>query len=189
MMLHSCPREKEVKELVECGRWPVAAATATELQAHVGNCRSCSDLVLVTAVFQCARAEAVREAKIGSAGVLWWRAQLRRRNEAVEQISRPILGAQIFALAVMLALAIGFVVWQARHGLAWLAWPIWSCSFLQLPQTAALHLDFLSPATQWVSTLSGSGLSSLLTPIVLIPAASTLALLGGVVVFLASERQ
>ena len=134
--------------------------------------------MLVTTAFQKARAEAAGAAKSGSPGVLWWRAQLRRRNAAVERIGRPILGAQIFALAVNLMLAIVFVVWQARHGFAWLTW------LEQLPQIAAMHLDSL-----WPSMVPGSGWSSLLNPMVVIPAAATLALLGGVVVYLASEKQ
>ena len=189
MMLRTCPREKEIKELLEHGQWPVAAETAAELRAHVGSCRACRDLVQVTSAFQRARIEAVGEARIGSPGVLWWRAQLRRRNAAVEQIGRPILGAQIFALAVNLVLAGGVVAWQSRHGLSWLTWPIGSDWFARLSQAAALHLGSLSPASLWPSTLSGSGLGSLLTPIVIILAAATLAILGGVVVFLASEKQ
>lgn len=189
MRLRSCPRENEVKELVQRGQWPVAAATAPELCAHVGGCRSCGELVLVTAAFQRARAEAAGAARVGSPGVLWWRAQLRRRNAAVERIGRPILGAQIFALAVNLLLAVGFVAWQARHGLAWLTWPFWSSWFAQLPQTATLHLDSQWFDSLWPSALFGSGWSSVLTPMVLIPAAATLALLGGVVVYLASEKQ
>jgi hypothetical protein len=177
-MLRACPREKEVKELVERGQWPQACAP--ELRAHVGGCRCCSELALVTAAFQRARAESAGAANIGSPGVLWWRAQLRRRNAAVERIGRPILGAQIFALAVNLVLAVAFVVWQARHGLAWLTWPSWNAWFAQLPLTATLHLD-----SGWLDSLFGSGWS----PFVMIPALATLALLGGVVVFLASERQ
>jgi len=188
MILRTCPREKEVKELLERGQWTAAAATAPELRAHVGGCRSCGDLVLVTPAFQQARAEAAGEARIGSPGVLWWRAQLRRRNAAVERIARPIMGAQIFALAVNLVLAVAFVGWQARHGLAWLT------RLEMLPQTAALHLDALHldsvwTSSLWPSTFFGSGLGSLLTPMVMIPAAATLALLGGVVVYLASEKQ
>lgn len=176
MMLRACPREKEVKELVERGQWPVAAATAPELRAHVDGCRSCGDLVLVAMAFQNARAEAAGEAKVGSAGALWWRAQLRRRNAAVERLGRPILGAQIFALAVNLLLVVGLVVWQARHGLTW---------FAQLPLTASFHLDSGWLDSGWFDSLLSSGWSSL----VLIFAAATLALLSGVVVYLAAEKQ
>ncbi len=181
MMLRACPRENEVKELVERGQWPQACPP--ELRTHVNCCRSCGDLVLVTAAFQCARTEASGVAKVGSPGVLWWRAQLRQRNMAVERIGRPILGAQIFALAVNLLLAVVFVVWQARHGLAWLTW------LEQLPQDAAMHVDSQWLASLWPTDLFGSGLSSVLSPMVLIPAAATLLLLGGVVVYLASEKQ
>lgn len=174
MRLTPCPREKEVKELVERGQWPVVAATAPELHAHVNGCRSCSEFALVTTAFKRARIEAASEAKLSSPGVLWWQAQLRWRNEAVERIGRPILGAQIFALALNLVLAVGFVAWQARHGFAWLTW------LQQLPGTATVHLD-----TLWSSAESVSGWSLML----LIPAAATLALLGGVVVYLASEKQ
>jgi hypothetical protein len=184
MKLGSCPREKEVKELVERGQWPVAAETAPELCAHVTACRNCNEVVLVTTAFRQARTEAAGEAKIGSPGVLWWRAQLRQRNAAVERIGRPILGAQIFALAVNVALAVCFVAWQARHGAGWLTWPFWSNWFAQLPQTATVHLGSL-----WPLALSGSGWGYVLTPMVLIPALATLALLGGVVVYLASEKQ
>lgn len=179
MRLSACPREKEVKELVERGQWPAVLATTPELRAHVDGCLSCKELVLVSTAFQCARAEAGGAAKLGSPGVLWWRAQLRRRNEAVKRISRPILGAQIFALAVSLVLAVGFVMWQARHGVAWLS------RMESLPQGSALHLDSGWFDALWSAATAGPGWNWM----VLIPAAATLALLGGVVVYLASEKQ
>jgi hypothetical protein len=172
MMLRTCQREKEVKELVDLGQWPQACAP--ELRAHVDGCGSCRELVVVTTAFQQARAETAGAAKLGSPGVLWWRAQLRRRNAAVERVGRPILGAQIFALAVYLVLAVGFVVWQARSGFGWLT------RLEGLPQATALHLDSL-----WTSAVSGS----FWTPLVMISAVATLALLAGAVVYLSSERQ
>jgi hypothetical protein len=168
----TCSREKEVKELLARGHWPQACAP--ELRAHVSACRVCGDLVLVTEAFQQARADAASAARLGSAGALWWRAQLRRRNEAVERIGKPILGAQIFALVINLLLAVGFLGLQARHGLNWLGW------LEQLQQAPTLHLEAV-----WHSALFSSGWSLM----VLIPALATLALLGGAVVYLASERQ
>ena len=177
MMMRSCPREAEVKALVERGQWPQACAS--ELRTHVDSCRSCGELVLVTAAFQRARNHAVGAARLGSPGLLWWRAQLRRRNAAVERISRPILSAQIFALAVNLVVAAAVAVWQARHGVAWLTW------LEQLPHNVSL---------QWLTSLVPEGLFSsgaglLMSPLVLIFAASTLLLVGGVVAYFASEKQ
>jgi hypothetical protein len=176
MMLRSCPREAEVKALVERGQWPQACAP--ELRAHVSNCRQCSELSLVSVAFQRARNQAMGAAKLGSPGLLWWRAQLRRRNAAVERISRPILSAQIFALVVNLVVASAVAVWQAKHGLAWLTW------LEQLPRNVDSH---------WFSSLMptdifNSGTGSVLGPTVLI-AVSAVALVGGVVVYFASEKQ
>ena len=172
MIFNPCSREKEVTELLARGGWPDACAP--ELRDHVSACRSCGDLVLVTDAFQKARASAAGAAKLSSPGALWWRAQLRRRNAAVERVGKPILGAQIFALAVNLSLALAFLAYQATHGLNWLAW------LKQMPQSLTAHLE-----SAWPSGLFTSGWSLM----VLVPAIATLALLGGVVVYLASEKQ
>jgi hypothetical protein len=172
MILKPCSREKEVDELLRRGLW--SAACTPDLRAHVSACRSCGDLVLVTETFLRARAETANAAQVSTPAALWWRAQLRRRNAAVERIGKPILGAQIFALAVNLFIVVAFLAYQARNGMGWLSW------LEQLPEAYSLHLDNL-------------GQSALLNPgwslMVLIPALATLALLGGVVVYLASERQ
>ena len=170
MTLSPCSREKEVAELVARGAWPQACAP--ELRAHLSRCRSCADLALVTGAFQRARAEATGAANVRSPGALWWRAQLRRRNEAVERVARPLLGAQIFALSLYFLIAAGFLVSQARHGLQWLPW------LRQFPQSLQLHLEAL-----WPSALLNW------TPMLLIPALATLALVGGVAVCLAAEKQ
>lgn len=175
-----CSNEKEIAESLAWGDWPQACTP--ELRDHVSACRVCGDLVLVTETFQRERSQAVGAATPGSPGTLWWRAQLRRRDAAVELVGKPILGAQIFALTVNLTILAGFLVYQTRHGLAWLDW------LEQLPEAyTALHLEKLWPSAEklWPDALFNSGWS--LT--VLIPALATLALLSGVVVYLASEKQ
>jgi len=172
MSLSPCSHEKEVAALLARGGWPDACEP--ELRTHISACRACGDLVLVTETFQRARAEAAGAANLGSPGALWWRAQLRRRNAAVKRVGRPLLGAQIFALSILLFLAGGFLVSQARpglHGLAWLE---------ELPQPHALHLEIL-----WPAALFDSGWSLM----ALISALATLALLGGVALYLASEKR
>jgi hypothetical protein len=173
MRFNSCSSEKEVAELIARGQWP--QASTPELRAHASACRACGELILVTSAFQRARTQAASAAKLSSPGALWWRAQLRRRNAAVERVGKPILGAQIFALAIYLFAAVAFIVSQARHGLNWLSWAA------QLPQLSSLHLEAL-----WPAGLFNPGWGLL---VLLIPALATLALLGGVVVYLASEKQ
>lgn len=172
MTFGPCVHEKELAALLALGHYPHACPP--ELRAHVELCRSCADLILVTRALQTARAQTAAVANLASPGLLWWRAQLRRRNAAVERIGKPILGAQIFALAVNLLLVGGFIVSQATHGIQWLPW------LEQLPQSQSLHFEVL-----WPSALFSAGWSFT----VLIPVLATLALVGGVAVYLVSERQ
>jgi hypothetical protein len=172
MNLLACPREREVNQAMQLGSWPEACAE--ELRTHVQRCRACGDLVAVMKAFQGARTESAVAASPGPPGVLWWRAQLRRRKSAVESIGKPILGAQIFALAITLAIGAVFAGSQARHGLQWLSW------LAQVPQSRSFHLESLWPAAL-LAPPGGLMLPSL--------ALAGLALLGGLAVYLSIERQ
>jgi hypothetical protein len=172
MILRSCAKENDVAQMLANGHWPQACAP--ELRTHIGACPSCADLIMVARVFQSARADAASAAHLGSPHALWWRAQLRRRNAAVERVGKPLLGAHIFALVVNLILVVGLLVSQARQGFSLLSW------MQQLAQSRALHLEVL-----WPATLFNSGWSLM----VMIPLLATLALVGCAAVYLASERQ
>jgi hypothetical protein len=179
MSLRPCPRGAEIRALLQNGHWPHACPA--ELRGHAAICRSCGDLVLLTQAFRADRAQAAASAQLPPPGLLWWRAQLRRRNAAVQTIARPLLGAQIFAFAVSLLVAVALVVSQARHGLHWLA---------ELPQSPAFHLS-----TLWSNLSSGPAVDSAQrlglhwNAPYLIPVLALLVLLGGVAVYLATEKQ
>jgi hypothetical protein len=169
-MLQPCSRAQELRELIRLGQWP--AACPAELREHVSECRSCSDLVLVDEAFRQARAASAASARLMPPGVLWWRAQLRRRNEALERIARPLISAEVFALALALLAGVGYLVFEALTGDAWLAW------LEDLPESVALHWDNLvasatgDPAWTWM----------MLAPALL--------LLGGVAVaYMATDRR
>ena len=117
----SCVREREVTELMDQGFWPEACPV--DLRAHVESCRMCSDLVLVSQAFQAAHKQTAQLPHLESAGAVWWRAQLRRRNAAIEKVGRPILGAQIFALVMSLVVAAAVVAWRGATLKAWIAEP------------------------------------------------------------------
>ena len=172
MKLTACSHEKEVRELIARGQW--SNACPPELRAHAGVCRACGDLVLISQAFHQARRESLAAARPVPPALLIWRAQLRRRNAAVERIGRPLLGAQIFAFAIFLAAAVGFAGFEARNGVAWFTWSFW-------------RDGLFSAASQWNSLSTGSlaGLGWLLPVTVL----ATLSLLGGTVAYLATEKQ
>lgn len=162
----SCVREHEVTELLRQGYWPEACPA--ELRAHVETCRMCGDLVLVSSALGKERKETMPIARLEGPGALWWRAQLRKRNVAIEKMARPIMGAEVFALATALVVAAMVVVWQAGNWSAWIA---------DLPRL--LHLDALLPG----------GLGDLTGMLWIVPVLATIAVLSGVVVYLASEKQ
>ena len=165
MTLRPCSKQPEVAAMLTRGHWPDACPP--ELRGHLASCRSCADLVRVTQAFRRSRATAAGEARLPAPGVLWWRAQLRRRNAAVEQVSKPLFGAYVFALAITLLVAGAAVVLQARQGFPWLAW-------LGQP-----HGESLSPSA-FIG--SGGGLA------ILIPVFAMVAVVGAVVVYFAAER-
>ena len=172
MRLRVCSREREVSALVQKGRWPEACDA--ELRGHVAGCRACSDLVLVMLAFQSAKVASAGAAAPEQAGMLWWRAQLRRRNAAVEKITKPIVGAQVFALSVTLAMAALFAVTQGRQGLKLLEW------FRQLGQSRTFHL-----ADLWTLAI---GMPQWAMPL-LVCGVAAVALFGGAVAYFDRQRQ
>jgi hypothetical protein len=161
-----CTREREVSGLLHNGYWPQACPD--DLRAHVASCRTCSELILVTVALQASRKQTADLPRLEAAGAIWWRAQLRRRSAALETMSRPILGAQLFALGMAVVVLAALAVWQAEN---------WSAWFADLPR--ALHLDALIPSSMPESS----------TLWIVAPLLATIALLSGVVVYLASDKQ
>ena len=166
MTLHGCPRENDLRARLARG-----IAADPDLRAHAAGCRACGDLLLVTEAFHDAHTASAATARLSPPGVLWWRAQLRRRQAALEQVTRRLLGAQILALALTLAGGFFFLAYQDKGSQSWATW------LAQLPKNAALHWDDLlalftaSPAWSWM---------------ILGPA---LLLLTGVAVYVATDRQ
>lgn len=92
-----CAREDEVLMMVATGRWPEGAPA--ELRGHADHCRVCRELGLAAAaVGEEAEASAP---SLPSSGIVWWRAQLRARQEAARQVVRPITAAQMMAFAAL----------------------------------------------------------------------------------------
>lgn len=172
MTFVSCPCEKEIRELVESGQWPLASPP--DLRSHAAACRSCADLVLVASAFQRARSTTLAAARPVSAGAIWWRAQLRSRQQAFERIQRPLIGAQVFGLVAVLLPIIGFVAWQAQHGLTWLTW------FGKSSQSAQLQAGNLATSAPQGSA---TGL------IFMVVAAGTIALIAVLALYFEAERK
>ena len=164
-----CPHEAEAKAVLRRGHWPDACEP--ELRQHVETCDRCASQLLVLHAFQRARAEAVQVARINHPDLLWWRAQLRRRNNALQRVGRPVTIAQIFALSISILTATALLGSLLRNGVDWSSW-------LPTPSTLA-QFDALS----FVASVKADwGLLLLLTGF------GTVVLLSAVVLYLASDR-
>jgi hypothetical protein len=185
MTLTRCPREPELLKLLHAGQWPASADP--DLRTHALACRRCTELVTVAQAFQSARSQSLSEMKfdsrsLPSPGLLWWRAQLRRRNEAVERIARPISRAQIFALVVNLLVAAGLAITQRRHLASWLG-------SLSSTSSAGSAAGPVQPHTFWPAMLEFlNSINHGWNLTVLISSASALLILGGLAVYLTGER-
>lgn len=99
----TCAREDELLDAL--GRGFIGA----ELTQHVETCASCGELRQVAGALLDERAQAMLEAPVPSAGTMWWRMQLRRRQEAQTAARRSLLIGQAATIVMAIALAVVFV--------------------------------------------------------------------------------
>lgn len=104
----SCPFERDVLDLVAIGQWPSRADEA--LRAHVAACETCAEVASIAAVVRdwASETEPAQPVKVPDASVVWYRAQARAREDAARRASRPLLVAQLFAIATV-ALAVFWI--------------------------------------------------------------------------------
>ena len=101
-MAKFCDREFEVLEAATTG------AAGDELRAHVASCLSCRELFDAASAVSSDRAALMHNAAIPSAGLVWWRANMRAQREAARAAVRA--GSVIQAVLLIVAIAVGFAV-------------------------------------------------------------------------------
>jgi hypothetical protein len=168
-MRRDCPRSADVAAAVVGG--DLLRAGDTELHQHVALCESCGDLAMVMSSLRAERDRSRRAAPVPAAGLVWWRAQLRRRQEAASAAAAPVTIVHAITLAFALMLAV-FFAWTAGR---WAGMP-----------DLAFHVPAL-PA--WLAApASDAADSSASVRYGLILAASTWLILGPVALYFALRR-
>lgn len=152
----NCARSAEVQELLRLGHWPQAAGA--DLEAHVRECRRCGETVLLTQAFGHARTRSMNEARTEPPALVWWRAQLRRKHEAVQRMERPMRAQMLVVLAVV-CIGLGLAFRLSGGVTSWRAW-----------------------------MSAGAGVGSLGIGLI-VASAVALAMMAGLVVYLAVERK
>jgi hypothetical protein len=115
-----CVREQDLLEALAAGRWPESCAA--ELRTHVDGCGSCIDILAVALPLLQEHELAQRDARVPPSGVVWWRAQMRARREAVKAATSPITLIQGVALACAAGLVGGIATLAQPPVREWVAW-------------------------------------------------------------------
>jgi hypothetical protein len=163
-MTAECLREQDVMDAVTSGRWP--GRIDSELRDHVAGCTICQDVADVFAALSSDRDKVSETLSVPPATVVWWRAQIRAREEASRAAAQPIALAQGVAVACLIGAACALLP---------LAWP----SAVYAGESALTAIDWIAPRVAAVSNafamVTGTGLpfltfaaaSLLLAPILL----------------------
>jgi hypothetical protein len=123
MKLPQCDREQEVLDALRSGRW--ASAWGEEIRQHVTGCAVCAEVALVAKEFQ-REAELVQAeleqpgARLPSAGLVWWKAQLAARRAAERRAAEPIVLVERVAYVLSASVVLGFCIGQWPRIAAWL---------------------------------------------------------------------
>lgn len=112
-----CCREQDVLDALASERWPDRAGD--DLRAHAAGCQYCTDLIVSVGPLLADRVDLSDEGHLPSSGVMWWRAQMRARQEATREAARPITIAQIVGFACVTVLAAVAIAWISPVMRAW----------------------------------------------------------------------
>lgn len=97
-----CERESELLEAMQRQFVPA------DLVVHMESCSACAELQQIAGALLDDRAEAMAAAHVPSAGSMWWRIQLRKKQEAEAASRRSLFVGQAATLAVALLIGLAF---------------------------------------------------------------------------------
>lgn len=149
----NCEREIEVLDAVMSGRWPEGCEP--ELRAHASRCSLCTDVVTVAGAIHEDHTVAMHEAPLPTASMVWRRAQLRSRREAIQAATRAITAVQTgtIAAAVVIGAAliggVGALLSHISDGIHFGAFDFAPSPGVLLLAAAAAGLAF-APVAVWV---------------------------------------
>lgn len=138
----SCQREGELLDALGRGFVPA------ELEAHVTDCPSCSELRTVAGALLDERSQALVEAPVPASGTMWWRMRIRHRQEARARARRSLRVGQGVSLAVAGALMILLFGNEIASGLRELAATIRPSTPLLV---ALAVVALVTPIAGWVA--------------------------------------
>jgi hypothetical protein len=161
-MTRECVRAADVLAALTAGPEPRLAND--ELRWHAETCPSCRDLVTVVAALRADRDRLRRNATVPSAGFVWWRAQLRRRQEAALRATAPVTAVHAAAIVASVVLVVSLALAVAPR----LGMPAVSAWIPQVPTWAQASAALVtgSPVVRY-GLMFGATASLILGPVAL----------------------
>ena len=154
-MKRECVRAADVLAAMTAG--PDPRLSDEELLSHANTCESCREMVTVVSALRVERARLRRGVTVPSAGLIWWRAQLRARQHAALRATAPVTAVHAVALVAAVALAIVLVSVAVRSGAAASlsgflpSMPTWAEASRSLAsESPMLRYGLLLGATAWL---------------------------------------
>jgi hypothetical protein len=80
--------------------------TLRDCQCDKAECPRCGPLVALAEQIRREFEQTMRDARVPTPEIVWWRAQMRAREEAARRAARPILFTQALALAALVGLLV-----------------------------------------------------------------------------------
>ncbi len=151
-MTRECLRSTEVVAAAINGE--LSPATDSELRRHLAECEACRDLALVVTDLRGERDRIRREAPAPSAGLVWWRAQLRERQEAERRAAAPV--TLVHAAAFIAVLVLAAVSFSTFAHLPWAASPADFLPTLPTWSETLQSLADVSPVLRWALALGAT---------------------------------
>jgi hypothetical protein len=154
-MKRECVRSADLLAAMTSG--PVSQLSDDELLKHAETCESCREMVTVVSALRAERDRLRRNSTVPSAGLVWWRAQLRARQQAALRAAAPVTAVHAAAVVAAVVLAVALVSVLIRSlGTASLAgWVPAIPSWTEAPRSLASEFPFLgyslmAGATTWL---------------------------------------
>jgi hypothetical protein len=163
-MTTECLREQDVVDAIATGRWP--ARCDAELRSHVEGCGICQDVATVFAAIAPERDLAWEAGAVPPAALVWWRAQMRAREEAARAAGRPIAFVQGVTAVCLVVAALALTPF-AVHGFRLTAAAVVDLAAWAGPRAAAVSSAFTLVTGTAVPLLPFIASGILIAPIVL----------------------
>ena len=103
-MKRECVRSADVLAAMTAA--PVPVLSNEELRQHADACESCREMVTVVGALRAERDRLRRSTTVPSAGLVWWRAQLRQRQQAALRATAPVTAVHAAAIVAAVVLAV-----------------------------------------------------------------------------------